>query len=178
MSTFLYYKTTFEGKIDAVFELIHNRDWNISVKMPEEGILYMKVSEETEDEVLFNQNLVFDEPTGSKFGKFEKISESEYEVAQNIELPSDTIKEKPKAKSIENSFENFLKKKSLNKGASQEFKTKDDKKSVENNSFLGVNLSDLKSAIPPINCNVTDFVKSMHGNHYYTEYNKSKNFFL
>ena len=60
--------------------------------MPENGIIYMKVPEDADDEVIFNQDLVFDETTNSKFGIFEKITESDYEAAKNIEIPRPTEK--------------------------------------------------------------------------------------
>ena len=88
MSSFIYYKIPFEGKIEEVYELINNRDWNnISLKMPENGIIYMKIPEDVNEEVTFNEELVFDETTNSKFGIFEKITESDYEIAKNIEIP-------------------------------------------------------------------------------------------
>ena len=92
MSSFIYYKIPFEGKIEALYELIKNRDWNISLKIPENGIIYMKVPEDADDEVIFNQDLVFDETTNSKFGIFEKITESDYEAANNIEIHRSTEK--------------------------------------------------------------------------------------
>ena len=56
----------------------------------------MKTSSENEDEISFNQNIVFDEATNSKFGKFEKITEKEFENAvslENIEMNNNEQKD-------------------------------------------------------------------------------------
>ena len=98
MSSFVFYKIPFEGKIEAVYQLIQNRDWNVSVKTPENGVIYMKVPEDAEDEVLFNQDLVFDENTQSKFGTFKSITETEFEDAQNIDISNNTSKIKDEVK--------------------------------------------------------------------------------
>ena len=85
MSSMIYFKIPFEGPIDSIFKLIKDREWNAELKFPEKGIMLMKTSSENEDEISFNQNIVFDESTNSKFGKFDKITEKEFENAVSIE---------------------------------------------------------------------------------------------
>ena len=87
MSSFVFYKIQFEGKIESLYEFIQNKDWNVSIKMPEKGILYMKLPIDIEDEVVFHQDMTFDENTQSKFGNFVQITESDYEAASNLEMP-------------------------------------------------------------------------------------------
>ena len=87
MSSFVFYKIPFEGKIEVLYDFIKTRDWNILVKVPENGILYMKILQDDNEEVLFYQNLVFDKATNSKFGIFQSITELDFEAAQNIETP-------------------------------------------------------------------------------------------
>ena len=85
MSSMIYFKIPFEGPIDSIFKLIKDREWNAELKFPEKGIMLMKTSSENEDEISFNQNIVYDEATNSKFGKFDKITEKEFESAVSME---------------------------------------------------------------------------------------------
>ncbi len=113
MSSYAFYKVPFEGKVEKVYELIKSRDWDASIKMSENGILFMKISVDSEDEVSFYQNMIFDENTKSKFGNFETISESDYETALNIEIPTSGEKEEKKEnidKEKNKNTENFQKK--------------------------------------------------------------------
>ena len=87
MSTYNYYKVPFEGKIESVFKLFIDINWNISVKVKKNGIIYVKVPEDLNGELKYLQNLIFDKDTNSKFGIFEKITESEFEVIQDFEIP-------------------------------------------------------------------------------------------
>ena len=118
MSKFIFYKVPFEGKIEAVYNLIKNQDWDVLIKMPEKGIIYMKVPEEADEEVSFHQNLMFDDNTNSKFGFFEKITESDFESAQkNIEIPSSVENKKPEANKkideIDKNIKNYQKEKEI-----------------------------------------------------------------
>ena len=95
----IYFKIPYEGPIDSIFKLIKDREWNAELKFPEKGIMLMKTSEDNEDEIAFNQNIVFDETTNSKFGKFDKITEKEFEDAismENLETNDNEQKEKEK----------------------------------------------------------------------------------
>ena len=89
MSSFVFFKIPYEGKIESVYKLLRDRDWisSMSIKVPEEGIIFLKVPFDLEEEVSFNQNLMFDESTKTKFGVFQKINESDFEAAQNLEKP-------------------------------------------------------------------------------------------
>ena len=80
-----FYKIPYEGEIKSILKLIKDRDWDIKIKFPEKGILLMKVPEDIDEEVTFNENLVFDDATQTKFCSFSRISESEFEEAQNME---------------------------------------------------------------------------------------------
>ena len=86
MSSFVFLKIPFEGKIEAVNDLIKSREWKLYFKRPEKGTLLMKVPDDIEDELKFNQDIVFDEKRNLKFGTFTEITESEYESAQNIDI--------------------------------------------------------------------------------------------
>ena len=135
MSSFVFYKVPFEGKVEKVYELIKSRDWDVTIKMPENGILLMKILEESEGEVIFYQNIVFDENTKSKFGIFESISELEYETAKTIEIPnSEENAEK------NGDIDNFQKK--------MEEENLSLKLNKRQNSFLGRQLSNISEYIP------------------------------
>ena len=141
--SFVFYKVPFEGQVGKVYELIKSRDWDVSLKMPENGILFLKISEESEGEVLFYQNIVFNENTKSKFGIFESISESIYETAESIEIPNseentankDKNEDKEKNKNIVN-FEKKMEAENLSL-----------KLNKRQNSFLGRQLSNISSYI-------------------------------
>ena len=102
MSSFVFLKIPFEGKIEAVNDLIKSREWKVFFKRPEKGTLLMKVPDDIEEELKFNQDMVFDEKTYSKFGIFTEITESEYESAQNIDI-NDTSDSNEKYKNEEKS---------------------------------------------------------------------------
>lgn len=85
MSLSNFYKIPFEGKAEAINELIKSRDWNLSIKFPEKGIIFMKVPIDIDEEVAFNQNLVIDDETQTKLGSFSQITQEEYEQANNME---------------------------------------------------------------------------------------------
>jgi len=59
MSSFVFYKIPFEGKIEVLYDVIKTQEGNILVKVPENGILYMKVPIDVNEEVTFYQNMVF-----------------------------------------------------------------------------------------------------------------------
>ena len=86
MSSYIYYKIPYEGKIYKIKELIKDRNWDLEMKIPKEGILLVKIPTEIDDEILFSQNSTIDEETQTKFGEFQSIKESEYEKEVNIEL--------------------------------------------------------------------------------------------
>ena len=164
MSSFIFYKLPFEGKIEAVNDLIRTRDWKITLKMPENGTLLMKVPEDIEEEVLFNQDIVFDEKTNSKFGMFSEITETEFETTESLEIPDISA-------SKENTKNELQKKKS--EKIHQEFNTRvtlkdddfdkiNDSKGKESsiNEFLKKSLSINLSA----SINVEDLKKSISGN--------------
>ena len=102
MSSFIYYKIAFEGKIEAVYELIRSRDWKIDLKMPDNSFLLMKVPEDIEDEVLFLKDMVFDEKTNSKFGKFTKIAGEEFESSSTLDIPDLSISSGSIKKTVSN----------------------------------------------------------------------------
>lgn len=102
MSSFVFFKIPFEGKIEAVNDLIKDRELEVFFKRPEKGTLLMKVPDDIEEELKFHQDMVFDEKTYSKFGIFTEITESEYESAQNIDI-NDTSDSNEKYKNEEKS---------------------------------------------------------------------------
>ena len=102
MSSFVFLKIPFEGKIEAVNDLIKSREWKVFFKRPEKGTLLMKVPDDIEEELKFNEDIVFDEKRNSKFGTFTEITESEYESAQNIDI-NDTSDSNEKYKNEEKS---------------------------------------------------------------------------
>ena len=169
MSSFIYYKIPFEGKIEAVYELIKNRDWNISLKMPENGIIYMKVPEDADDEVIFNQDLVFDETTNSKFGIFEKITESDYEAAKNIEIPRPTEKKtmatSKKANEINKKIETYQQEKRAFDKEVKQIIFEEKPKDLKTNLYSGINLSDLKNMISLQNIKVGELRKNIIENY-------------
>ena len=89
MSSFVFYRIPFTGKIESVNNLLRDRDWisNITMKVPEEGIILMKIPIDIVEEISFFQNVNFDERTKTKFGIFEPITETDFETAQNKENP-------------------------------------------------------------------------------------------
>ena len=184
MSSFIYYKIPFEGKIEAVYELIKNRDWNISLKIPENGIVYMKVPEDADDEVIFNQDLVFDETTNSKFGIFEKITESDYEAANNIEIPRPTEKKtiatSKKTNEINEKIETYQQeKKAFDKQVKEIIFEEEKPKELNTNLYSGINLSDLKNVISLSNIKVGELRKNIIENykdHY--DYFLSQNYLM
>jgi len=105
MSSMIYFKIPFEGPIDSIFKLIKDREWNAELKFPEKGIMLMKTSAENEDEISFNQNIVFDESTNSKFGNFDKITEKEFESAVSLENLEINDNEKEKENEQKNDLE-------------------------------------------------------------------------
>ena len=86
MSSIYFYKIPYEGEKKSILNLIKDRDWNIKIKFPEEGIVLMKFPEDIDEEVTFNENLVFDDLTQTKFCSFRGITESEFEEAQDMEI--------------------------------------------------------------------------------------------
>ena len=87
MSAFIFYKVPFEGKIKLVYNLIKTNDWKVSIKIPEQETLLMKIPSDFDEEISFYEGIVFDEKTNSKFGSFETITEQEFESAQSIDIP-------------------------------------------------------------------------------------------
>jgi len=171
MSSFVFYKIQFEGKIEALYEFIQNKDWNISIKMPEKGILYMKFLIDIEDEVVFHQNMVFDENTQSRFGNFDQITESDYEAASNSEMPSSNVNV-PKEEKSKNLYEKINKNIEIAEKKSKEldskineFNTKETKGQQILRS-LSKSLEDLPNLISesiPSNINLENFEKNIVG---------------
>ena len=171
MSSSIYYKIPFEGQIEALYDLIKNKDWNVSVKMPEKGIIYMKIPIDIEDEVLFHQDLVFDENTQSKLGIFAPLTESDYEAAQNIEMPrssdnsSNEEKNKKLLEKINENVETFEKKSKEINSKINEINTKEKSQNMLR-SYLSKSLEDLPNLISeslPTNINVEEFGKNIIG---------------
>lgn len=164
MSSFIFYKLPFEGKIEAVNDLIRTRDWKITLKMPENGTLLMKVPEDIEEEVLFNQDIVFDEKTNSKFGMFSKITETEFESTESLEIPDisaskENTKNEAQKKKSEEIHQEFNTKISLKDDDFDKINDYKGKKSSIN-EFLKKSLSINLSA----SINVEDLKKSISGN--------------
>ena len=86
MSSNLFYKIPFEGQIQKIQELVKNRDWDLEMKVPKEGILIVKIPEEIKEELLFSQQSIIDEETNTKLGTFEIITESDYENETDTKL--------------------------------------------------------------------------------------------
>ena len=107
MSSYIYYKIPYEGKLYKIKELIKDRNWDLELKIPKEGILLVKIPTEIDDEILFSQNSTIDEETQTKFGEFQPIKESEFENEVNIELndindeKENNLKENKKNKNME-----------------------------------------------------------------------------
>ena len=158
MSSFIYYKIPFEGKIESVNDLIRTREWKVTLKMPDNGTLLMKIPEDIEEEVLFNQDLVFDEKTNSKFGSFSKISESDFEIAESMDIPKTSVsnenienKEKEKKIKLKDIYDNsgislkdddFVKK--ISEKKSNESIINSLKKSITLNLPTSINLEEYK----------------------------------
>ena len=171
MSSFIFYKIQFEGKIESLYEFIQNKDWNVSIKMPEKGILYMKLPIDIEDEVVFHQNMTFDENTQSKFGNFVQITESDYEAASNLEMPksSENPQKEEKSKNfyetINKNIENAEKKSKELDSKINEFNTKETT-SQQILRSLSKSLEDLPNLISesiPSNINLENFEKNIVG---------------
>lgn len=84
--SYIYYKIPYEGKLQKIKELIRDRDWNLQMKIPEEGILLVKITKNIDEELSFNQGMIIDEETNTKFGNFQLIEEDEFEEGKNISL--------------------------------------------------------------------------------------------
>ena len=171
MSSFVFYKIQFEGKIESLYEFIQNKDWNVSIKMPEKGILYMKLPIDIEDEVVFHQDMTFDENTQSKFGNFVQITESDYEAASNLEMPksSENPQKEEKSKNfyetINKNIENAEKKSKELDSKINEFNTKETT-SQQILRSLSKSLEDLPNLISesiPSNINLENFEKNIVG---------------
>ena len=171
MSSSIFYKISFEGKIEALYDLIKNKDWNVSIKMPEKGIIYMKIPVDIEDEVIFHQDLVFDENTQSKFGTFTSITESDYEAAPNLEMPSSSENSPNEEKNqklyekVNKKIETFEKKSKEFDSKTSEFNSKE-KESPNILRSLSKNLGDLPNLISeslPTNINLGNFEKDISG---------------
>lgn len=161
MSSFIFYKLPFEGKIEAVNDLIRTRDWKITLKMPENGTLLMKVPEDIEEEVLFNQDIVFDEKTNSKFGMFSKITETEFESSESLEIPDISASkentkneaQKKKSEEIHQEFNTKISLKDDDFDKINDYKGKESsikeflKKSLSINLSASINVEDLKNSI-------------------------------
>ena len=172
----IFYKIPFEGKLEALYDLIKNKDWNVSVKMPEKGLIYMKIPLDIEDEVIFHQDIIFDENTQSKFGIFSPITESDYESASNLEMPISSINpinppnEEKKPKLFENvnkNKESFGKKSKELDNKANKSNTKETKSQIILRS-LSKNLADLPNLITeslPTNMNFEQFGKNIIGNY-------------
>ena len=79
MSSYVFYKIPYEGSLQKIKEIIKNREWNLEMKVPKEGILLLKVPIDIEDEISFCQKSTLDEETNTKFGALESIKESDFE---------------------------------------------------------------------------------------------------
>ena len=79
MPSYIFYKIPYEGSLPKIKEIIKNREWNLEMKVPKEGILLLKVPIDIEDEISFCQKSTLDEDTNTKLGALEPIKESEFE---------------------------------------------------------------------------------------------------
>ena len=106
MSSYIFYKIPYEGSLKKVKELIEEREWDFQIKVPKDGIILVKIPPETEEELLFSQSTIIDDETETKFGKFQKITEKEFEDGLNFELNiiniENNINEKMKKSSKKN----------------------------------------------------------------------------
>ena len=164
MSSMIFYKIPYEGEIKSILKLIKDRDWgDITVKFPEKGILLMKVPKDIEDEVTFNEDIVFDDTTNTKFCSFTPITETEFEQAQNIENLEN--KEEKKENKIKRNQTNEQKlyyeesKRLTESIVSEETeKPNENKKQTTSNSFVNY-ISKISSSIPDIN--LQEFTKDI-----------------
>ena len=165
MSSMKFYKIPYEGKIESILKLIKDRDWDLTIKFPENGILFMKVPIDIDEEVAFNENLVFDEETNTKFCSFIPITETEFEEAKNLEnlesKPSEKenkeINKADEIKSNENNlFSKESKKKTLNFFSEESDKPKENEKLKSSYSF-----KNYIPSIPNININLKEFSKEI-----------------
>ena len=171
MSSFIFYKIQFEGKIESLYEFIQNKDWNVSIKMPEKGILYMKLPIDIEDEVVFHQDIVFDENTQSKFGNFDQITESDYEATSNLEMPKSS-ENAPKEEKSKNFYETINKNIEKAEKKSKELDSKINEFNTKESTSqqilrsLSKSLEDLPNLISesiPSNINLENFEKNIVG---------------
>jgi seryl-tRNA synthetase len=171
MSSFVFYKIQFEGKIESLYEFIQNKDWNVSIKMPEKGILYMKLPIDIEDEVVFHQDMTFDENTQSKFGNFVQITESDYEAASNLEMPKSS-ENAPKEEKSQNFYETINKNIEKAEKKSKELDSKINEFNTKETTSqqilrsLSKSLEDLPNLISesiPSNINLENFEKNIVG---------------
>ena len=88
MSSYIYYKISYEGSIEKIQELFKIREWELEMKIPQEGIILLKFPQDEEVELTYYKDLIIDEETQTKFIKLENIKESDFENAENIELSS------------------------------------------------------------------------------------------
>ena len=86
MSSFIFYKVTYEGSLQKIQELFKQRDWNIDMKIPEENILLLKFPKDEIDEINYYNDVVIDEETQTKFKNFEIIKESDFEKGNTLDL--------------------------------------------------------------------------------------------
>ena len=171
MSSFVFYKIQFEGKFESLYEFIQNKDWNVSIKMPEKGILYMKLPIDIEDEVVFHQDMTFDENTQSKFGNFVQITESDYEAASNLEMPKSS-ENAPKEEKSKNFYETINKNIEKAEKKSKELDSKINEFNTKETTSqqilrsLSKSLEDLPNLISesiPSNINLENFEKNIVG---------------
>ena len=152
----IFYKIPYEGEIKSILKLIKDRDWgDINIKFPEKGILLMKVPQDIEDEVTFNENIIFDDTTKTKFCSFTPISETEFEQAQNIEnIENKEVKNENTIKKKETLEQKLFYEESKRLTESiiseQDDKPKENKKLKSSNSFVNY-ISSISSSIPDIN---------------------------
>ena len=85
-SSFIYKKIPYQGSLLKVKELIKNHQWNIEIKVSEEGILLTKIPKSIEEEICWYNGENIDEKTNTKFGAFESINEIDFVEGKNIEL--------------------------------------------------------------------------------------------
>ena len=86
MSSFIFYKVTYEGSIQKIQELFKQRDWIIDMKILEENILLLKFPKDELDEINYYNDVVIDEETQTKFKNFEIIKESDFEKGKTLDL--------------------------------------------------------------------------------------------
>ena len=110
-SSFIYKKIPYEGSLLKVKELVKNHNWNIEMKVSEEGILLFKIPKSIEEEISWYDREDIDEETNTKFGKFISITESDFEEGKNIE--SDIINKEEEEKEKEKKSEQNKKNKNI-----------------------------------------------------------------